>query len=208
MKIFSMAVGRLGTNCYIVKNEDNGKGFIVDPGDDFERISNTLSELSIDPEAVLLTHGHYDHIGAVEALKSEYKDMKVYASADEAEVLESPEKNLSAFSGEALKVSEAVFLNDNDMIDIAGAKIECLATPGHTVGGMCYYLECNKVVFCGDTIFRASVGRTDFPGGDEITLVDSIINKIFVLPDDTRLLPGHGPATDVEYEKANNPFIY
>lgn len=206
MRMARMTVGALATNCYIVSDETTGRAFIVDPGGDAKRIMDKVEELHLKVEAILLTHGHFDHIMAVDQLREKF-GCKVYLSKAEEALIKDPQQNVSAMFGRPMGTSADELIEDGQQLQIAGFQIEVLATPGHTKGGVCYYLKEQEIAFSGDTIFEGSVGRSDFPGGSASELVRSIKDKLCVLPDDTQLFPGHGDSTVVSYEKQYNPFL-
>ena len=201
-----MVLGMVSTNCYLVYNNDIKEGVVVDPADNGAYILNKCSELGVTPVAVLLTHGHFDHIMAADAVRDKY-DVKIYASCDEKNTLEQPHINLGEAYGLNLSVKADVWHKDGEILKLAGFDIEALHTPGHTEGGSCYYIREIGVLFSGDTLFCGSVGRTDFPGGSMSEIVRSIKEKVMVLPDDTKVYPGHGEGTSVGYERENNPFL-
>lgn len=206
MRIARMTVGALATNCYIVSDETTGRAFIVDPGGDARRIMDKVEDLHLKVEAILLTHGHFDHMMAVDQLREKF-ECKVYLGKEEEALIKDPEQNVSAMFGRPMGTSADEFIEDGQLLQIAGFQIEVLATPGHTKGGVCYYLKEQEIAFSGDTIFEGSVGRSDFPGGSARELIRSIKDKLCVLPDDTQLFPGHGDSTVVSYEKQYNPFL-
>ena len=186
MKIIAMEVGYIATNCYIVVNEETHHGVIIDPGGDAGRIMEAVQKENLTVDAIFLTHGHGDHIMAL-AEVAEKTGAPVYISKEDASMLTDPVGSLA------------------DEVEAAGIKFKVLATPGHTPGGVC--LLTGGVVFCGDTVFAESIGRTDFPGGSYKQLLQSIKEKILPLDDDVKLLPGHGPATTVGWERRRNPFL-
>ena len=152
------------------------------------------------PKAILLTHGHFDHVEAVEGLKNRY-DIPVIVGEKEDRLLLDKRMNLSAMFGNPLQVCADKFLSDGEKITVAGFKIQYIHTPGHTPGSGCYYLADNEVLFSGDTLFQASRGRTDFPGGSEAAILNSIKNKLLTLPGDTEVYPGHMEITTIDSEK-------
>lgn len=199
-------VGPVQTNCYFAYNTDTSECIIVDPGDDRTDIIDYLEKKKLAPVAILLTHGHFDHIGAVADLKNKYK-LKVYAAEAERETLKEPDINLSSqLMGGRMSIEADEWLEDGQEFELIGEKIRCLLTPGHTEGGMCFYFVNSGMLFSGDTLFQQSVGRTDFPGGSMSTLIHSIRSKLFVLPDYVRVYPGHGMMTSIKDEKMLNPF--
>ncbi len=205
MKIIAMEVGLIGTNCYLVINEEQKTGVVIDPGGDAEQILEKIRQKGIAIEAIFLTHGHSDHIMAVDEVR-EATGAKVYISEADAGMLTKASSNLSIYmgAGREFKATDE-FLVDGETITAAGLKFQVVATPGHTKGGVC--LVCGDTVFCGDTIFSESIGRTDLPGGSYSQILHSIKTKIMVLPDEMKLLPGHGPATTIGWERRRNPFL-
>ena len=198
-------VGPVQTNCFFFYQEDSKEGIVVDPGDEQEKILRYVREKGLKIQAILLTHGHFDHIMAVEALKKEW-DVPVYASEEERTVLENPQINLSVQIGKPVSVSADYYLKDGEELELLGQKIRCILTPGHTSGGMCYYFPKQGILFSGDTLFQESVGRTDFPTGSMSTLIRSIREKLLVLAPATKVCPGHGMMTTIENEKMYNPY--
>jgi hydroxyacylglutathione hydrolase len=209
MKIDYLILGGYQTNCYVLRKDDSAKDcLIIDPGLEAEELIEFLNEEKLNPVAVVLTHGHVDHIAGVATLRDRFAQIKVYIHNLDAEMLTNPNINLSAMSGMAI-VSEAedVSLKERDVIDMAGVKLLVLHTPGHTPGGISLYSKQADVVFVGDTLFADSIGRTDFPGGSMSQLLNSVREKLFTLPERTEVYPGHGPATTIAAEKAHNPFF-
>lgn len=205
MRIVTMQLGMLATNCYLVANEETGELVIIDPADEAERIIARVRQMNARQVAILLTHGHFDHIGAVTSLQKTFA-IPVCAMTEEQELLQNAQKNLSGLYGKPVMVQADRFLRDGEKVQLAGFSFAVLHTPGHTVGGCCYYCKEEQVLFSGDTLFHGSVGRTDFPTGSMGMLHDSIHRKLFVLPAETAVYPGHGEATDIAYEKRYNPY--
>lgn len=207
MKVVRVLCPIVAENCYIAVNEKTNKSIIIDPGSAPDRIKDAVSKTGATPEAVILTHGHFDHAGASEEIASFY-DVPIYAYEGEKATLEDPAINLSGdMFGDTVKYHADVYLKDDEEIDIAGLHLICLFTPGHTPGGCCFYFPEEGIVFTGDTLFCGSVGRTDFPGGSMSQLVNAVKNKLMVLPDDTICYPGHDTATTIENERIYNPYL-
>lgn len=205
-KIDVSILGMVGTNCYLLENTDTKECVLIDPADSPDKISQMIEKSGCELKGILLTHGHFDHIMAVDAVRDKY-NVKVYASCDEKNTLAMPHINLGEAYGMNLSVKADVWHKDGDIIELAGFKIKAIHTPGHTEGGTCYYIEDIGVLFSGDTLFCESVGRTDFPGGSMSAIVRSIKEKLMVLPEDTKVYTGHGEGTSIGYEKVNNPFL-
>ena len=206
IRIERAVLGQVSTNCYQVMNEQTGEMIVVDPADRADLIAARIREMKGTPAAILLTHGHFDHIGAVDELREMF-GIECYAMAAEEELLSSVQINLSAMFGHPLTVKADRLLTDGQEITLAGIRIRAIWTPGHTEGGGCYYLPDEKLLFSGDTLFAESVGRSDFPTGSSSKLVRSVREKLMVLPEDTVVYPGHGEQTSIEHEKMYNPFI-
>lgn len=207
LELKMMVLGPCQTNCFFLINEDTKEVLIVDPADRAQRIVEWIKSESLTPVAILLTHGHFDHIMAIDGIKKEY-DIKVYASQDEVDVLAKPHINVSTMMGASISTKADVLFKDGDVLELAGIQLKVISTPGHTIGSVCFYIEDEKLLISGDTLFEASVGRTDFPTGSSHQLIESIKTRLFVLPDDTSVFPGHGGMTSIGYEKAHNPFVY
>lgn len=197
-------IGMIGTNCYLVYDSEKRGAVLIDPADNAGFLLNQCRELGLVPEAVLLTHGHFDHIGAVREMVRSFP-MPVYAGRQEEKLLSDPQLNLSAAYGAPVTVKAPHLLDDGQEISLLGRKWKVIATPGHTEGSVCYYVEQEKALFSGDTLFCESYGRTDFPTGSGRALRDSVTEKLFVLPEDTIVYPGHEAQTDIGHEKRYNP---
>lgn len=205
MKVYVLEVGMLATNCYIAVNEELKEGVVVDPGGDAERIIEQIKKLGITVKAIFITHGHSDHIMALSEVRKA-TGAPVYVSREDADMLTKADRNLSIYINNGLECDPAEhFYGDGDVLTVAGMEFTVYATPGHTKGGVC--IKCGDIVFCGDTVFCESIGRTDLPGGSYKEILQSIKNKILPMADDTKLLPGHGPATTVGWERRRNPFL-
>ncbi len=198
-------LGMVSTNVYVCMHAETKEAFIVDPADDADEIIRLVSAMGAKPCAILLTHGHFDHIGAADALRKRY-EIPVYAEEHEKELLSSPALNLSGGWADSLTLTADHLLKDGDMLNIAGFTIRVLHTPGHTPGGCCYELVGEDILFSGDTLFYMSVGRTDFPGSNGAAMRMSLHRLLEELSEDTQVLPGHGESTTIGYEKRNNPY--
>ena len=207
MKIITMVLGEVGTNCYLVLPEDREGALVIDPADSPRRIIQQLETQKKKAAAILLTHGHFDHILAVDALREEY-GCSVYVLREEQAVLDDPTANLSrSMYGRPVTVKADIYLEDQQIFEVSSFTVRVLHTPGHTVGGACYYFREAGILFSGDTLFNESIGRTDFPGGSMSALIRSIREKLLVLPDDTVVLSGHGPSSTIGHEKQYNFYI-
>mgnify|MGYP000350349985 CR=1 FL=1 len=206
LAIRMMVLGPVQTNCYFLINEDTKEVLIVDPADRAQKIIEWINSEGLKPVAILLTHGHFDHIMGIDTLRREWS-VPVYASALEQKVLTDANVNLSVAYGAGYVFADAKFLEDGASLALAGYQIRMISTPGHTAGGCCYYIEEEEVLFSGDTLFAGSVGRTDFPTGRMSTLVRSVKERLLSLPEDTQVYPGHMEATTIGFEKENNPFL-
>ncbi len=206
IRIKTLVLGIVQNNCYIVGKPDSNEVVVIDPGDNANRIYKYLTENDLECKAILLTHGHFDHITAAPELKR-LTDAPIYAHEEEADLLGDPELNVSAHMGGGISLRPDVAVRDNDMLELAGLTWKVIHTPGHTGGGVCYFLEEYKMVFSGDTLFYESVGRTDFPTGSHRILIESIQNRLMSLPDDTEVYPGHGRPTTIGHERVFNPYL-
>ena len=207
MKIEKFVLGPVGTNCYIVRNDETKECFLVDLAACPPELISHIRGAGLSVKAVLLTHGHFDHIMGLDRFSEEFP-VPVYACEDERELLSDPRLNSSlSMIGQRYAFDGAQYVKDSDVLDIAGMKIRVVATPGHTSGGCCYYIEEEGVLFSGDTLFHGSIGRTDLPTGSMSLLVRSVQEKLFVLPDETKVYPGHMEETTIGYEKKYNPFF-
>lgn len=213
LSVGMLTLGMIGTNCYFVYapnaecNFDDSKHVIFfDPADQGEKIYNKLSEKGFVIDLILLTHAHFDHIGGAEELRS-LSGARIYCYEKERAMCSDAYLNLSNDYGMHLKITPDGFYEDGEVITAAGMSCKLIATPGHTSGSCCYYFKEGNILISGDTLFEESVGRTDFPTGSTSELIRSVKEKIFVLPDDTVVYPGHGEITTVGHEKMYNPFV-
>ena len=206
LELQQCVLGPVYTNCYIAKNKETGEALIIDPADSPSKIELKVNAMGARPVAVLLTHGHFDHIMGVEALRETYH-IPVYACRQEEEMLREPSVNMTDQMGKSCSIRPDVFLDDLQVFEAAGFSIQMIHTPGHTKGSCCYYLKEEGVLFSGDTLFCGSVGRTDFPGGSASQIRNSLHRLLAALPDDTSVYPGHDTSTTIGYEKRYNPFV-
>lgn len=180
MQIERFIVGMVGTNCYVVSNEETSECFLVDPGAYSDKVIAYIREHELKPQAILLTHGHFDHIMGLDGVLREFP-IPVYAQEEEEILLKDASYNASVSYGPAYTFSGASYIKDGQILELAGMTIRAIHTPGHTIGGCCYYIESEHVLFSGDTLFHDSVGRTDFPTGSQSQLVRSIREKLLGL---------------------------
>ena len=207
MERLTIQVGGFEVNCSILS--ENGKAWIIDPGQEGERILALLAEKRLTPQAILLTHAHFDHIGAIPTLQAAFPDLPVYVHEKDAVMIGHPLNQLPpeypTLEGKVKNLKELKELREL-------SEVEVIETPGHTPGGVCYYFapstdhQAPGTLFAGDTLFAGSVGRTDLPGGDMATLMGSL-EKLKALPDETVVIPGHGTFTTIGDEKRGNPFL-
>ena len=215
IKIGRMVMGVCQTNFYFLARQGERLAVVVDPADRGRDIYDSLRRNGFSVAGILLTHGHFDHIWGLDGLRDAagasaeaegLEPVKAYACKAERELLKNAGMNVSRQAGRACETYADVYVEDGEEITLAGMTCRVIATPGHTGGGCCYYFQEAGILVSGDTLFAGSVGRTDFPTGSMGTLVRSIKEKLFVLPEDTRVYPGHGESTTIGDEKKNNPF--
>lgn len=207
MNLQTLVVGPFEVNCYLYWDEKTKDGVIIDPGAEETQIARAVDKAGFAPRAILLTHGHGDHIAAVASMKEKYR-IPLYVGKGEEELLANPSANISALVGHPITSPAPDFLLvDEEAISVGGISLRALSTPGHTPAGVSYLDEKDGILFCGDTLFCGSVGRTDLPGGSFDKLMESIQKKIMTLPDQVVCYPGHGPETTVGAERAGNPFL-
>lgn len=204
MNVAYFSVGGLGTNCYIV-SDNNGHAAIIDPGGDSQRILNSVKQKNLTVDFILLTHAHFDHIMAVEEI-STATGAQVLVGAADAPMLYDAQLNLSAmvYPTQAVEVTAHRLLFDGEIIHVGDVTLTVMETPGHTRGGVCYLGE--DVLFSGDTLFAGSIGRTDLPGGD-MTVLRRSLARLAALDGDYTVYPGHGEETTLSFEKAANPYL-
>lgn len=202
INVKTLTLGFMAVNCYVVRREESRECVVIDPGDRFSKIKKYIDETGLSVRGILLTHGHFDHIGACAALREE-TGAKVYIHALDADKLADPQKSLAAYSMAKCPPFEAdVLLKGGEELDLAGMRIEVLHTPGHSAGGATYFIE--ESAFCGDTLFYGSFGRYDFYDGDLSALVSSVQN-ILAREGEFDIYPGHGQKSSASFERAQNP---
>ena len=206
MKIEKFVLGSLGTNSYLIINEETKELVVVDPAACPDYVIGHVKSNGYIPKAIFLTHGHFDHVMGIDGWVREF-GIPVYLHEDEKKVLEDPQLNLSGVFGSSYSYSNVKCLVDGQNLEIAGFTFKIIHTPGHTCGGCCYYCEEEGILISGDTLFYQSVGRSDFPTGSMGTLVRSIKEKLFCLPDDVMVYTGHNDLTCIGDEIKYNPFI-
>lgn len=202
-----LTVGPVQENTWIARQDGADKALLIDPGDEPETLLNALEELGTTPEAILITHCHFDHVGAVKAM-AEATGAPVYCPAGEVKILE----NINDYVrfpgfGPFESYSPEHTVKDGDVLDLAGFTINVIGTPGHSPDHVTYSIPAEKAIFSGDVLFKDSIGRTDLPGADHATLMASIQKLLDSLPDDTGVLPGHMEPTTLGRERLSNPFL-
>ncbi len=204
----AFVVNNFGENCVLIWDSISHEGFLADPGGSFDLIKKNVQNHGISIKGIVITHGHLDHIGAVHECVEFFKAPVFGPEKKDSNLLAGTHmQSLMLGLPEIEPVKPNQFLKDGEKIIIAGIEILALHTPGHTPGEMCYYIKDASLCLTGDLIFQGSVGRTDFPGGNFDDLERSIKEKIFILPKDTVLMPGHGPITTVAQEQESNPYV-
>ncbi len=206
MKIITMELNAMGVNTYLLFEERGQSAVVIDPSAQPVRILETLKYYGVTLTDILLTHGHFDHIGAVAELKAK-TNARIHIHPGDADMLIDPEKNLSVFASDrAVTAPPAdVLLEDGEQLDAGGLSFKVIHTPGHSPGSVCFLHE--DGLFSGDTLFFMSIGRSDLPGGDEALLIRSIRNKLFTLPADYTVYPGHHRGTQLHFERDVNPYV-
>lgn len=198
-------VGIYGTNCYILGCDKTKKAAVIDPGGDADKILKLIQEKDFDLEYIILTHGHGDHIGAVEEIKNK-TNANILIHKDDEYLIKDANKNLSSMmSCPDVELEADKLLNDGEIIKLGELEIKVIHTPGHTPGGIS--LKVDNMLFTGDTLFANSIGRTDFEGGSYDQIISSIKNKLLIYDDSTKVFPGHGPSSTIGTEKKGNPFL-
>jgi glyoxylase-like metal-dependent hydrolase (beta-lactamase superfamily II) len=208
LKVLTIPTAPIEENCYIAYDEESKEALVIDPGNEGEKILSLLKGEDLKVQTILLTHGHWDHIGAVEELRRKL-EVPVQIHGDDASMLTDSRQNLYAFmSGGRMEGEPADKVFREGAVFACGAySFKVIHTPGHTPGGCCFYCQEAGVLFSGDSLFAEEIGRCDFPGGSLSSLVGSLKEKILCLPEETKVYPGHGPATRVGWERLHNPYL-
>ena len=201
MERLTIAVGSYEVNCSILSKE--GKAYIVDPGQEGERIIGLLAKKGLEPAAILLTNAHFDHITGIAALQKAFPELPVYVHSADRKMFGHP---FNQMPSEYASIGTPANLREADDISLELPELKVLHTPGHTPGGICYYLSEDKLLLSGDTLFARSIGRTDFPGGSMPEMLASL-KKLMELPRDTIVIPGHGMFTTIGDEQDGNPYV-
>lgn len=205
LNVKTLTVSVLDSNCHLIYNDE--EALIVDPGAEAERIKAAIEELDVRPVAILLTHTHFDHIGAVDEIREEYK-IPVYVSSEEEDWLQNPTMNLSRMQGEDLIVGAAEHIfQPEEEVEIGDFSFKVVATPGHSPGSVSFIFADGEFVVTGDALFAGGVGRTVFPGSEPEKLVPNVREKLFTLPDHYTIYPGHRETSTIGKEIETNPFF-
>ncbi|CCQ93583.1 Beta-lactamase domain protein [[Clostridium] ultunense Esp] len=205
MKVVRIPAGIYAANCYLVYSEDTKEAIVIDPGGDEKDIITQIKDLELDIKYIIFTHGHGDHIAGVNGIK-EYTNAPLAIHKDDEYLLMDGKSNFSSMMAMGtVEISADILLDDGDEISFGDLIAEIIHTPGHTPGGIC--IKIGDSIFTGDTLFAGSIGRTDFPKSSFKDIMNSINKRIIIYPDETKIYPGHGPATTIENEKRSNPFI-
>lgn len=204
MKVDRIVVGSMQENCYILSCEITKEAIVVDPGFEAKRIIKFIEENELKPQSIVLTHGHYDHIGGVEEIKNAF-NVDIIIHQEDVELIEDPDKNFSSRTNKIIKFSADRIVEEMNTIKFGNEEVVVIHTPGHTHGGIC--LLSGKILIAGDTLFKQSIGRTDLSGCSEKFLVKSIKKNLMVLEDDVKVFPGHGPSSTIGFERKNNPYL-
>lgn len=199
MFIKRMPAGIYAANCYIITDENTKDALVIDPGGDEDDIIDYINEKGLKVQAVLVTHGHFDHVGAVRVLAEKY-DVKIYINEKDHRLME---KGAGAFGD--ISGSDIIYIGDNEVIKYGSIEIKAIETPGHSPGSMSYLVKDD--LFTGDALFQMSIGRTDLEGGDFDTLISSIVEKLIILGDHINVHPGHGMSSTIQQERLYNPYL-
>jgi hydroxyacylglutathione hydrolase len=204
MDVRMFTVGPLQENCYLVRREGSDRALLIDPGDEAQKLQGAMEQLGVEPEAILLTHTHFDHIGAVAPL-ARATGAPVYCPREELPVLADPSAFFGAMFGPVEGWEAEHAIDGGQRLALAGFDVDVVATPGHSPGHVTFVLD--GALFSGDVLFQGSIGRTDLPGADHETLMESIAGLLERFDDDTKVHPGHMGLTTLGRERATNPFL-
>jgi len=207
MILHMLEVGPLMGNCFILGDEKTREAIVIDPGDEPDRIVLTMGKDKLTAKTILLTHAHVDHVGGLKTLKDSTKAQLIMHKADAFLLKAAPMQALAFGVRPFISPKPEKFVDEGDIVSCGPIKLKVIHTPGHSPGGVCYYIEDEKKVFVGDTLFAGSIGRTDLPGGDYEALMSSIRDKLIPLGDDVEVFCGHGPPTTIGQERRYNPFL-
>ena len=207
LSLNTMVLGAIETNVYIISNEDTKECVIVDPAAKSRQILQRIDELGLTLKAILLTHGHFDHLLAVKEIKEQYPQVPVYAHEQELDLIRRPKSESLGVDFSEYGFTPDIAVHDGDVLELIGFTWTVLHTPGHTIGSVCYYLEDEKMLIAGDTVFECGFGRTDLETGSETDIIRSFKEKIFTLQDDVRVYPGHGYGTTIGKERMSNMIL-
>ena len=199
-QVYSSMVGSMATNCYTVINMDSKDAILIDASGHISKTAAVIRKIGANLKTVLLTHAHFDHIDAIPSLRSQLPDLEVCIGVNDAPLLNDPTMNLSQRFGRPIVITSDHVLRDGQTINLIGLTINCIEVSGHTIGGMCYYVPKLNCVFTGDTLVKKCIGRTDFPKGNKELLIKEIKDKLFTLPKETVVFPGHDDKTTIEQE--------
>lgn len=206
MQIYNYLTGPLSVNTYLVVNDKTNRGFIVDPGGKDRRLLQFVEENKIEIDYIILTHGHGDHICGIDDYCKAWPQAKIVANENEVPLLKDAKQNFSSVTcGFPISITPDISVKDGETMQLGEINLEFLHTPGHTPGGMSIYV--GGYLFSGDTLFAGSIGRTDFPGSSFKELKRSIQEKLYTLPEETKVYPGHMGPTTIGSEKEHNPFV-
>ena len=209
MDINAKAVGSLMVNCYLVYERGNPAGIVIDPGHSAKMLANQLKKTGVDDVLILLTHGHFDHSNAAAEL-ADITGAKIFMNRADEFLLDASGDDMAKMMGyPGAKPKISGDLLDGQIVKHGSIALKVIHTPGHSPGSVCFYNDEGNipVLFSGDTLFNLGIGRTDLPGGEYRAILNNIVEKIWPLPGTTRILPGHGPETNLDYERRHNPFL-
>ncbi len=209
LMIKGIIVGVFQENCWIIGNKNSGEAICIDPGDEPEKILDLAKDMKVKIKYIINSHAHVDHIMGVSGIFQKTAS-NFLLNENDLGLLQNGWKDSAERLGISIEQAPpdpTAYLQENDIVEVSGLKLQVIETPGHTPGSVSFYCQDAKALFSGDTLFRSSIGRTDFPGGDYNQEMSSICNKLLKLPEETVVLPGHMEQTSVKFEKEFNPFV-